>query len=251
MADPKPTKPVNSQKQSTSTQDTLLISEIRDGVVVMRDGSLRAVIIASAINFDLMSGSEREAVEYSYQGFLNSLHYPVQILIKSQKIDLDAYIAKLQQLRQDQDNELLGLLMDDYITNIQALIEEVNIMDKQFYVIIPYFPPATTKLKQGNIFSSISGLFKKQEITTITETDFEQFKTELGQRVQQVSAGLSQMGVRNIPLNTQELIDLYYASYNPDVAENQKLVDVGQIQTAAVTKGEGEAPTRLNGGGNV
>lgn len=236
-------------RQSKSTQDSMLISEIRDGVVVMRDGSLRAVIIASAINFDLMSPQERDAVEYSYQGFLNSLHFPIQILVKSQKIDLDAYIERLGELRGEQGNELLGLLMDDYIANIRALVEEVNIMDKQFYVVVPYFPPATSKLKQGNIASGLAGIFKPQAVTTLVETDFQAFKEELSQRVGQVSAGLNQIGVRNIPLNTQELIDLYYASYNPDVAQNQKLIDARQLQTAAVTKGEGQAPVQLPGGG--
>ncbi len=232
-----------------STQDTLLISEIRDGIVIMRDGSLRAVIMGSAINFDLMSPSERDAVEYAYQSFLNSLHFPVQIMIRSQKIDLDGYIAKLQQLRTNQDNELLGMLMDDYIANIRALVEEVNIMDKQFYVVVPFFPPAMATLKKKNIASGLAGVLKKQLVTTLSETDFNAFKEELAQRVQLVSAGLSQMGIRNIPLNTQELIDLYYNSYNPEVAQNQKLVDAGQIQTAAVTKGDGQTPTQLAQGG--
>jgi hypothetical protein len=244
-----PTPAQSNNQQRSSTQDSLLISEIRDGLVVMRDGSLRAVIMASAINFDLMSPSERDGVEYAYQSFLNSLHFPVQIMVKSQKIDLDAYIGKLQQLRQDQDNDLLALLMDDYIANIQALVEEVNIMDKQFYVIIPFFPAAMTSLRSGNIATNLMNINKKQVVTTLSETDFNAFKTELAQRVQLVCSGLSQMGVRNIPLNTQELIDLYYSSYNPDVAQNQRLVDAAELQTAAVTKGEGQAPQQLSSGG--
>jgi hypothetical protein len=106
-----------------------------------------------------------------------------------------------------------------------------------------------TNLKSKNIATGLAGVFKKQLVTTLGETDFNTFKEELSQRVQLVSSGLSQMGIRNIPLNTQELIDLYYSSYNPDVSQNQKLVDAGQLQTAAVTKGEGDAPTRLAQGG--
>ncbi len=242
MAAPsKPTKP--------STQDSVLIAEIRDGVVVMRDGSLRAVIMASAVNFDLMSAAERDAVEYSYQSFLNSLHFPIQILIKSQRIDLDSYIGKLKKARSELDNQLLTGLMDDYIQNISGLIQEVNIMDKQFYVVVPYFPPVQVDLKKKNIVSNIAGSFKKQAVTTLTEPDFQQFQAALAQQVQLVSSGLGQMGVRNVPLNTQELIDLYYTSYNPDVADNQKMVDPGQLQTAAVTKGQGDAPTQLAQGG--
>lgn len=227
----------------------MLISEIRDGIVVMRDGSLRAVIMASAINFDLMSAAERDAVEYAYQSFLNSLHFAIQIVIKSQKIDLDGYIARLQQLRTDQDNDLLAMLMDDYIANIKSLIEEVNIMDKQFYMVVPYFPPAITNLRRSNVLTGLAGVFKKQAVTTLGEADFAAFKQELSQRVQLVSSGLGQIGVRNIPLSTQELIDLYYSSYNPDVAQQQRLVDAGQLQTAAVTKGVGDAPTHLASGG--
>jgi hypothetical protein len=240
-------QPNNSSKGST--QETLLISEIRDGIVIMRDGSLRAVIMGSAINFDLMSPSERDSVEYAYQSFLNSLHFPVQIMIKSQKIDLDGYIAKLQRLRTDQDNDLLGLLMDDYIANIKALVEEVNIMDKQFYIVVPFFPPAMASLKHKNVASGLASVFKPQLVTTLNETDFNAFKEELAQRVQLVSSGLGQMGIRNIPLNTQELIDMYYSAYNPDAAQNQKLVDAGQLQTAAVTKGEGDAPKPIAQGG--
>jgi type IV secretory pathway VirB4 component len=238
-----------TKAKKPSTQDMVLIAEIRDGVVVMRDGSLRAVIMASAINFDLMSQAERDAVEYSYQNFLNSLHFPVQIVVKSQKMDLDNYIAKLKQLKSEQDNPLLAQLMDDYISNITLLVEEVNIMDKQFYVVVPYFPPATTKLKKKNIATGLAGVFKKQTVTTLGETDFAMFKQELTQQVELVAGNLSQMGVRNIPLNTQELIDLYYASYNPDVAQSQSMIDAGQLQTPAVTQGTGDAPQQLAQGG--
>lgn len=240
----------NQRKQTKSTQESLLIAEIRDGIVVMRDGSIRAVVLGSAINFDLMSPQERDSVEYAYQSFLNSLHFPIQVLIKSQRIDLDGYIDKLGRLRQDQDNELLGLLMDDYIANIRGLVEEVNIMDKQFYVVIPYFPPAISKGKtSSNVFAGIGAAFKTSGVTTVTEADFQLFKEELSQRVQLVTGGLNQIGVRSIPLNTQELIDLYYMSYNPDQAQNQKLIDAGQLQTAAVTQGVGDAPTQLADGG--
>lgn len=238
----------NKAKQTKSTQDSLLIAEIRDGIVVMRDGSLRAVIMASAINFDLMSPQERDGVEYAYQSFLNSLHFPIQIVIKSQKIDLDGYIQKLSRLRQEQTNDLLGMLMEDYIANIRSLVEEVNIMDKQFYVVVPYFPPAMSKVKGKNIFSAVGGAFKPSGVVAIGEGDFQTFKQELANQVNLVSGGLNQIGVRSIPLNTQELIDLYYASYNPDVAQNQKLIDANQLQTAAVTQGNGDAPTQLNGG---
>ncbi len=240
----------NTQPKATtaSTQSSLLISEIKDGVVVMRDGSLRAVVLVSAINFDLMSQQEQNAAEYSYQGFLNSLHFDIQIVIKSQKIDLDSYLDTLHQKMEDQTNPLLANLMQDYISNIKGLLDEVNIMDKQFFVVVPHFPVAA--VSKDNIVSGLAKIFKPQGVITVNSADFEASKTELSQRVQLVASGLTQMGLRAIPLNTQELIDLYYTSYNPDVAANQKLIDASQLQTPVVTKGDGSAtPPALTGGG--
>lgn len=224
-----------------STQDTLLIAEIKDGIVIMKDGSLRGVILGSAINFDLMSSPEQESVESAYQGFLNSLHFPVQIVIKSQKIDISNYLEKLDGLQSQQPNELLATLMEDYIANIRSLVDDVNIMDKQFYVVVPYFPLVTDQ-KAPNLVKNIQAAFKPTPLITVTEEDFHKYKVELSQRMALAANGMSQMGLRAISLGTQELVDLYYSWYNPDVAANQKLIDVGQIGTPSVTKGEGAAP---------
>src|SRR3982751_1153237 len=121
-----------------STQNTLQISEIRDGIVIMNDGSFRAVIMCKSINFDLMSPQEREAVEFSYQGFLNSLYFPIQIFIRSQKVDLRPYLEKMDKIRSEQDNMLLGLLMEDYIAFLADIAQQTNIMDKKFYMVIKY-----------------------------------------------------------------------------------------------------------------
>jgi type IV secretory pathway VirB4 component len=237
-----------SAKENKSTQSTLLISEIKDGVVVMRDGSLRGVILGSAINFDLMSREEQEAAEYAYQGFLNSLHFPVQIVIKSQRIDLSAYIEKMQALRAEQSNELLASLMDDYIQNIKALIEEVHIMDKQFYVVIPYFPPLTVP-QNTSFLTGIKAAFEPPPEITVSEDDFHKFKQELSQRMSLAANGMAQMGIRAISLGSQELVDLYYGWYNPEVAANQKLIDTNQLGTPVVTKGDGSAPRNPLPGG--
>ncbi len=229
-------------KSNKSTQNSLLISEIKDGVVIMRDGSLRGVILGSAINFDLMSGAEQEAVEFSYQGFLNSLHFPIQIVIKSQKIDITGYLEKLSTLRGEQPNELLGALMDDYIANIKALVEDVNIMDKQFYIVVPYFPPLTVK-KNTTLIDGLKAAFETTPVINISEEDFHKYKQELSQRMALVAGGLSQIGIRALALGTQELIDLYYSWYNPEVAANQKLIDASQLGAPVVTKGDGQAPT--------
>src|SRR3982751_2843348 len=131
-------RPVQVKTNPNSTQNTLLISEIRDGIVIMNDGTFRAVVMCKSINFDLMSPQEREAVEFSYQGFLNSLYFPVQIFIRSQKVDLRPYLEKLDKIRTEQDNMLLGLLMEDYIAFLADIAQQTNIMDKKFYMVIKY-----------------------------------------------------------------------------------------------------------------
>ena len=128
------------QPKATSTQNSLIFSELRDSMVVMNDGSFRAIVACKSINFDLMSSRERDGVELSYQDFLNALYFPIQIFIRSQRVDIGPYLDKLDALRRDQDNMLLGVLMDDYINFIDVLSQEANIMDKSFFVVIPYFP---------------------------------------------------------------------------------------------------------------
>src|SRR5690606_31232602 len=137
---PVPAAPVKTTNPN-STQNTLQIAEIRDGIVIMNDGSFRSVLMMRSINFDLMSPQERESVEYAYQGFLNSLYFPIQILARSRKVDLRPYLEKLDRIRSEHDNMLLALLMEDYIEFMNNISMQTNIMDKQFYIVIPFFPP--------------------------------------------------------------------------------------------------------------
>lgn len=228
-----------------STQNSLQIAEIRDGIVIMNDGSFRSVVMVKSINFDLMSPQEREAVEYSFQGFLNSLYFPVQIFVRSQKVDLRPYIEKLDKIRAEHDNMLLALLMDDYITYIDNLSMQTNIMDKKFYVVIPYFREADIKqvVEEGKSFlSGLSGIFKpKEDHVTINEATLNAAKDELRNRVQAVLGGLQQCNVPGLPLDTQELIELYYDSYNPDTATRQQLKNFDDLTAPVVTKGQGQA----------
>jgi type IV secretory pathway VirB4 component len=229
-----------------STQNSLQIAEIRDGIVIMNDGSFRSVVMVKSINFDLMSGQEQEAVEYSYQGFLNSLYFPIQIFLRSQKVDLRFYIEKLDKIRTEHDNMLLALLMEDYIGYIDNLSQQTNIMDKKFYVIIPFFPVVEVQkaiTQSKNFLGGLSGLFKKtDQHVTINEAELENAKTELRNRVQSVLAGLQQCGIQGLPLDTQELIELYYDTYNPDTATRQQLKDFNSMTADVITKGAGTAP---------
>lgn len=240
-----PAAPV-AKSNPNSTQNTLQIAEIRDGIVIMNDGSFRSVIMVKSINFDLMSPQERDAVEYSYQGFLNSLYFPVQVFIRSQKVDLRPYIERLDKIRSEQDNMLLALLMEDYIDFIGSLSQQTNIMDKRFYVVIPYFATADVKkalTQSKNFFSGITALFNnKEQHVIINEIELNKAKDELRNRVQSVLAGLQQCGIQGLPLDTQELIELYYDTYNPDTATRQQLKNFSNLTAPVIQKGEGLAP---------
>lgn len=238
-------KVVQPHSNPNSTQNMLQIAEIRDGIVIMNDGSYRSVIMVKSINFDLMSPQEQEAVEYSYQSFLNSLYFPVQIFLRSQKVDIGPYIDKLDKIRAEHDNMLLALLMEDYIGYISSLAQQTNIMDKKFYIVIPFFPhesiqKATTQSK--NFVTGLAGIFNtKEQHVVINEADLEKGKSELRNRVQAVLGGLMQSGIQALPLDTQELIELYYDTYNPDTATRQELKNFNDLNADYITKGDGRA----------
>lgn len=224
----------------SSTQSTLLISEIRDNVVIMKDGSFRAVIACKSINFDLMSDMEREGVEYSYQNFLNSLKFTTQILIRSQRVDIGPYIERLINIRRNNDNMLLGVLMDDYINFIDALSQEANIMDKSFFVVIPYYTSVDAEkvINQTKNFFKAFGKSKTPEVTRIDRATYEKAISELNNRVDSVISGLFQIGVHSVRLNTKELGELYYNFNNPDTAVREPLVDFSKLATMYVKKGD-------------
>lgn len=241
-----PARIARPKSNPNSTQNALQIAEIRDGIVIMNDGTYRAVVMVKSINFDLMSPQEQESTEYGYQGFLNSLYFPIQIFIRSQKVDLQPYIEKLDRIRTEHDNMLLALLMDDYIGYIDQLAMQTNIMDKKFYVVIPFFPVATPDkalAQSKNFFSGFIELFSKTENhVVINEPDLIKAKDELRNRVQAVLGGLQQCGIQGLPLDTQELIELYYDTYNPDTATRQQLKNFNELTADIVQKGEGAAP---------
>ena len=245
------TAPPSAKANPNSTQNNLQIAEIRDGLVIMNDGTFRAVILCKSINFDLMSPQEREAVEYSYQGMLNSLYFPIQIFMRSQKVDIRPYLQKLDKIRTEQDNMLLGLLMEDYIAFLSDIAQQTNIMDKNYYVVIQYPDPDEEDIKSTikqstSFFSGAAGLFgggkDKVQRVVINENTLETAKTELRNRVQATMQGLMECGVHSLPLDTQELIELYYDVYNPDTATRQQLKDFSDLNAAVVTRGTGNAP---------
>lgn len=222
-----------------STQSTLLISEIRDGMVIMKDGSFRAVVACQSINFDLMSSQEREGVEFSYQNFLNSLNFKTQILIRSRRVDITPYIDRLSEIRKNNDNMLLGILIDDYINFIDVLSQEANIMDKSFYIVIPYYPNSEQEKmldETKNLFSSFQKT-KVQPVVRIDRMTYDKSVAEINNRIETVASGLYQIGIHSVRLNTKQLAELYYDFNNPDTAVREPLVDFTQVATTYVKKG--------------
>ena len=234
------------QKGPLSTQKSLLFSEMRENMIIMNDGSFRAIVECQSINFDLMSSREREGVEFSYQNFLNSLYFPVQVLIRSRRVDIGPYLDQLAMLRRNQDNMLLNVLMDDYMNFIDILSQEANIMDKSFYIIVPYYPAGdinVIKQQAKGLFDSFFGGKKETTVTKIDQVAYEKAKDEIKNRVDAVMSGLFQMGVKSNQLNTKQLGELFYSSYNPDTAPQQPLdVSQSEIATTYVRKGEGTSP---------
>ena len=240
---PNPTPPATKK---ATTQNSLLLSEIRDGMVIMADGTFRAVIACKSINFDLMSSREREGVEFSYQNFLNALYFPIQIFIRSQRVDIGPYIDKLEDIRKNQDNMLLNVLMDDYISFIDALAQEANIMDKSFFVVIPYFPAGdmSTVVEQGKgLFGKIFNSGKTNNtVTKIDKVSYEKAKDEIKNRVDSVLSGLLQVGVQATQLKTKQLGELYYNVYNPDTAVREPLGDFNDVTSTYVRKAGSSQP---------
>jgi len=239
----KPQQAKPAPRNPNSTQNTLQLSEVRDNMVIMVDGSFRAVVACKSINFDLMSDKEREGVEYSYQNFLNSLNFPVQILIRSQRVDIGPYIDKLIDTRRTQDNMLLGVLMDDYIDFIDALSQEANIMEKTFYIVVPYFPNG----EGANLVDQGKGFFgklfaKPNTITKIDTATYQKAATEIKNRVDAVIAGMFQIGVQSTQLDTKSLGELYYNFYNPDTAVRQPLGNFENTTSTYTKKAPGTPP---------
>lgn len=194
------------------TQSFLKLSEIRDDCIIMQDGTLRLVLTVSSTNFDLKSEEEQNALIYNYQRFLNSLDFHIQILLQSRKMDIGEYTEKLKGMMERQTNELLRMQTSEYIEFINRLVESANVMNKNFYVIIPY-EMSIKPAGGGGIFSRLFGTGKAQQLTAKSKA-FEEYKKLIDERGATVASNLSSAGLRVVRLNTDQLIELVYNSYN-------------------------------------
>jgi len=222
---PKEKKP--SKKVTAPTQQYLDIAEIRDDTLVLKTGALRAVLLVSSINFALKSDEEQKATIQGYITFLNSLSFPMQVVVQSRQLNIDGYLADLKTRELGQRNELLRMQTAAYRRYITELISLGNIMSKRFFVVIPYEPAQDRKKGLGRRLAEI---LAPAQVIRLKEQKFREYKLELDRRLDQVTAALQSFGLPSEQLNTQSLIELFYTTYNPQVSQNQKLVDVSQLQ---------------------
>jgi len=204
-----------------SVQEKINIKDIHDDVVILDNGSIRAILLCSSINFFLKSEDEQTALTYGYQDFLNSLDFSIQILMTSRKFDLSDYLATLEEKLKTQENELLKIQISEYLGFIKSLMQTTNIMSEMFFIIIPF---AQTESKGKGIMDQFTKIFKKEKEMPIQ--DFNQMKTQLWHRVDMVTSGLSRIGIKATHLKTEELLELYYGMYNPEAKEKANITAI-------------------------
>jgi hypothetical protein len=196
-----------------ATQEFVPIDDVRDGIVIMKDGGMRGLLMASSINFALKSDDERQAILLQFQDFLNSLDFLVQIVVQSRRLDIRPYIALLEGRYKEQTNDLMRIQIEQYIAFIKSFTESTNIMTKNFFIVIPY---DAAIIKTGSKFSLGLG---KEKNKNAKEEDFEEKKNQLEQRMEVVEQGLVRCGIRVAKLGTDEVIELFYKIFNPGESE--------------------------------
>lgn len=221
------TNPLARNKIRQSTQLFLDISEIKNDAVILKDGSLRAVLMVSSINFALKSDDEQTALVSSYVSFLNYLDFPIQIVIQSRKLNIDNYIKRLDDAEAGLTNDLLRKQIVNYKAYIHELIELGDIMTKRFYIAIPYSP---LEDKNRGFWARLGAVFTPAKVLQLNQVKFQQYLHELNQRVSHVDMNISGLGLTTVRLDTQGLIELFYEAYNPSTAEFQKLMPLEKLR---------------------
>lgn len=215
------------KKSIQSAQLHLPIQELKEGTVVLKDGTLRAVLMVSSINFSLKSEDEQQALVGAYVSFLNALDHPLQIVVQSRKLQMKPYIEQLHDIERKQTNELLATQIADYRAFIEELVDIGQIMTKKFYVVVPYDP--LTKKKKG-FFARVKEVLSPTAAIRLKDKRFQERKEDLDQSVRQIEANLSSMNLEVVRLDTQALIELFYSSYNPDLAFTEQLAPIETLR---------------------
>ncbi|MDB5194230.1 MAG: hypothetical protein JWN50_244 [Parcubacteria group bacterium] len=203
---------------SSATQEFVPISEVRDGIVLLKDGGMRGVLLASSLNFSLKSEDERNAILLQFQDFLNSLDFSIEINIQSRRLDIRPYIALLEEQEKRQMNNLLKIQTREYIEFIRNFTENTNIMTKNFFIVVPYTPAIINASKSGGIAATL-GFGQKKTAAAQNEATFEESRTQLEERLGIVEQGLVRTGIRVARLGTEEVIELFYKAFNPGETE--------------------------------
>jgi hypothetical protein len=214
-------------KPGPSTKRYLDIAEIKEDVVVMRDGTLRSVLMVSSINFALKSEDEQQAIIQQYVSFMNALEFPLQVVVQSRKLNVDEYIARLKENEREQQNDLLRIQIADYRAFVAELVELGQIMQKHFYVVVPYNPLTD---KRTGFFKRLMDSFTPAVSVRLADERFQKRKEDLMQRARTIQNNLNSMGLKSVALDTQQLIELYYSSYNPELLDTEKMVDTEKIR---------------------
>jgi hypothetical protein len=213
--------------QAKATQEFVPIKEVRGGIVILKDGSLRALLMASSINLALKSQDEQQAIIAQFQNFLNSLEFTVQFFVQSRDLDIRPYIALLEDRYQKELDDLMRIQIREYIAFIKDFTERANIMSKNFFIVVPYDPALATRsggIKGlGSLLPGGSGTAS----SNLPDEQFEQYRTQLEQRISVIEQGLVRTGVRVVPLGTEEVIELFYKLFNP--GELEKPLQVTQL----------------------
>lgn len=220
---------VNNKKPATQTH--LSIAEIKDDTVLLKDGTLRSVLMVSSLNFALKSEDEQNAIISAYVGFLNSIDFPLQIVAQSRQLQIKPYLDRLGQMEREQTNELLQIQIADYRVFIQELIDLGRIMTKRFYVVVPYDPVSN---KKKSFWLRIKEVSRPALTVRLKDERFLQRKQDLDLRVRHVMSGLESMGLTIVRLDTQSLIELYYTTYNPDTAFTEELRKVQDLRIETI-----------------
>lgn len=220
-------KASQKSKIAASAQVSLPFAEIKSDTVIMNDGTLRAVLMVSSINFALKNEDEQNAIVSSYISFLNGLEFPMQVVIQSRQLYIKPYLEKLLQKEKEQTNELLRAQIADYRSFISEMVTIGQIMSKQFFVVVPYDPLSN---KKRGFFSRLGEVMNPANIIKLKDEKFKRRKKDLDLRVGQIQSGLRSMNLDVVRLDTQSLIELFYSTYNPDIAFSEHLTSINELQ---------------------
>ncbi len=204
-----------------ATQSFLEIQDIREGVLILKNNSIRGILMVSSINFALKSEEEQTAIIYAFQSFLNSLDFSCQMVVQSRNINITPYLDSLKDLEEKQQNQLLKEQIASYREFIKGMVKGDTVMTKNFYVVVPYtlieifgMKGAT---KQFDFLGKLAG--QNEEAHELKDEEFQRCKTQLWQRMEFLAMGLRRCGLEAVPLTTPELIELFWAIHHPDQAE--------------------------------